>query len=108
MNRDFSPKPAYIAYSTMTRILKGMKFIKTLPMPEGIFAGEFEDEKDPDTKAIAVWSPSADRSVEIEISSDKATLINTIGETSELKDLTKETRRFVNVQLKKNSPVYLR
>jgi hypothetical protein len=108
MNRDFSPKPAYIAYSTMTRTLKGMKFIKTLGMPEGIFAGLFEDEKDPDKKTIAIWSPSADRSVEIEINSDKATLVNTVGESSELKVITKETRRFVNVQLKKKSPVYIR
>jgi hypothetical protein len=108
MNRDFSPKPAYIAYSTMTRTLKGMKFIKTLTMPEGIFSGLFEDEKYPDKKVIAIWSPTADRSVEIEINSDKATLINTVGETSELQVLERETRRFVNVQLKKNSPAYIR
>jgi Glycosyl hydrolase family 10 len=108
MYKDFSPKPAYIAYSTMTRTLKGMKFIQTLTLPDGIFSGLFEDERDMNKKVIAVWSPSADRNVEIEISADKAVLVNTIGETSELKVLTRETRRFVNVQLKKDSPVYIR
>jgi hypothetical protein len=108
MNRDFSPKPAYIAYSTMTRTLKGMKFIKTLTMPEGTFSGLFEDGKDKSKKVIALWSPEADRSVEIEITSDKAVLINTIGESGELKVLTRETRRYVTIPLKKGAPVYIR
>ena len=108
MYRDFSPKPAYIAYSTMTRTLKGMKYIGSLQMPEGVFAGQFEDEVNKNNKIVAIWSSDEDKSVEIEINSDKATLINTIGELSELSILQKDTKKVVNVQLKKGSPVYIK
>jgi len=107
MYKDFSPKPAYIAYSTMTRTLKGMKFISSLQMPEGVFAGQFEEEKDKNNKVIAIWCPTEDKSVEIEINSNKATLINTIGEISNLAVLTKDMKKIVNVQLNKGSPVYI-
>jgi hypothetical protein len=108
MYKDFSPKPAYIAYSTMTRTLKGMKFVHSLTMPEGIYSGLFEDLNDRNKKVIAIWSPSEDRSVEIEIPSGKAILINTIGEVTELNAITREMKNFVTLQLKKDSPVYIR
>ena len=108
MYKDFSPKPAYIAYSTMTRTLKGMKFVHSLTMPEGIYSGLFEDLNDRNKKVIALWSPSEDRNVEIEIPSGKAILINTIGEITELKVNAREMKNFINVQLKKGSPVYIR
>jgi hypothetical protein len=108
MYKDFSPKPAYIAYSTMTRTLKGLKFIKSLPMPEGVFSGVFEDEKNRNNRVIAIWSPTEDRSVEIEVNSGSAVIINTMGEESELKVTEREMKKFVNVQLKNGSPVYIR
>jgi hypothetical protein len=108
MYKDFTPKPAYIAYSTMTRTLKGKKFIKALPMPEGVFSGLFEDEDDNNQKIIALWSPSGDRSIEIEVSSGKATLINTVGEVADLPVFTREMKKFVTVKLKKGSPVYIK
>jgi len=108
MYRDFSPKPAYIAYSTMTSTLKGMRFIKCITIAEGVYSGLFEDERDTKSKVIAVWSPTQDKSAEIEVTSGKATLINTIGETTDLKVFTREMKKFVNVQLKKGSPVYIK
>ena len=108
MYQDFSPKPAYIAYSTMTRTLKGMKFIKSLAMPEGIYSGLFEDMGDRNSTVIALWSPSADRSVEVEVNSGNPVLINTIGEKTELSVVTRDMKNFVNVNLKKGSPVYIR
>ena len=108
MNRDFSPKPAYIAYSTMTRTLKGMKYMSSIQMPEGVFAGQFEDEKNKNNKVIAIWCPTEDKNVEIEIYSNKATLINTIGEISDLAVLTKDMKKIVHLQLKKGSPVYIK
>jgi hypothetical protein len=108
MYKDFSPKPAYIAYSTMTRTLKGMKFIKSLPMPEGIYSGLFEDENDRNNTVIAIWSPSEDRSVELEVTSGKTTLINTVGEVTDLKVFTREMKKFVKVQLKKGSLAYIK
>jgi hypothetical protein len=92
----------------MTRTLRGMKFISVLPMPEGVFSGLFEDENDSNRKIIAIWSSVEDKSVEIEITSGKATLINTIGETADMKVFTRETKKFINVPLKKRSPAYIK
>ncbi len=108
MNRDFTPKPAYIAYSTMTRVLKGRKFIRSLSLPEGIFSGVFEDEKGKNGEVIAIWSPDEERNAEIEVNSDKPILTNTMGESSELKVVTRDNRQFVSVHLKAGSPVYIR
>src|ERR1035437_3609344 len=108
MYKDFSPKPAFIAYSIMTRTLKGMKYISSLNMAEGVFAGQFEDEKDKSNKVIAIWCSSEDKRVEIEINSNKATLINTIGEIADLPVLTKDMKKLIYVQLKQDSPVYIK
>jgi hypothetical protein len=108
MYKDFSPKPAYIAYSTMTRTLKGKKFVNSLQVPEGVFAGQFEDEKDKNNKVIAIWSSKEDKSVEIEINSNKAILVNTVGEINELPVITRDLKKLVNVQLKKGSPAYIK
>lgn len=108
MYKDFSPKPAYIAYSTMTRTLKGMKFINSLPMPEGVFSGVLEAENDMNNRVIAIWSPLEDKNVEIEVTSDKPTLINTIGEATDLQVFPKGLKKVVHVQLKKGSPVYIK
>jgi hypothetical protein len=108
MYKDFSPKPAYIAYSTMTRTLKGMKFVSTLPMPEGIFAGVFEEEQDRNNRIIAIWSPTEDKNVELEVNAGKVILINTMGEFTELKVTGRDLKKFVNVELKKGAPVYIK
>jgi hypothetical protein len=108
MYQDFSPKPAYIAYSTMTRTLKGMKFIKTLPMPQGVYSGLFEDINDRNKRVIALWSPEEDKIIETEVPAGKATLTNTVGEVSDLKVYTRDMKNFVSVSLKKGAPVYIK
>jgi hypothetical protein len=108
MYRDFTPKPAYIAYSTMTRTLRSMKFIDSPVLAEGIFSGLFENKSENDKKILAVWSPYADRNIDIEIFSDKATLVNTIGETCDLKVTMRDMKKFVTIQLTKGSPVYIK
>lgn len=107
MYKDFSPKPAYIAYSAMTRTLKGMKFISTLAMPEGVFTGVFEDPMDKNKRIIAIWSPSEDKNVELEVSSLQVSLINTMGELADLKVTGRDLKKFVSVELKKGAPVYI-
>lgn len=108
MNRDFSPKPAYIAYSTMTRTLKRMKFAGSPAMPEGVFAGLFEDEREKNGHVIAIWSPAIDRTVEIEVNSADVMLINTIGEVNKQKSETRNNKKYVTLQLRKNAPVYIK
>jgi hypothetical protein len=92
----------------MTRTLKGMKFVGTLPMPEGIFAGVFEEEQDRNNRIIAIWSPTEDKNVELEVNAGKVILINTMGESTELKVTGRDLKKFVNVELKKGAPVYIK
>jgi hypothetical protein len=108
MYQDFTPKPAYIAYSTMTRTLKGMNFIHSLELPHGVYSGLFEDKNDRNIRVIALWSPEDDKSVEIEVASGKAILINTVGEGTDLKIFTRDMKKFVSVELKKGAPVYIK
>jgi hypothetical protein len=107
MNRDFTPKPAYIAYSVMTRTLKGMKFIKTLNLPSGIYSGLFQDDKNPSHRVIAMWSPTEDIITELEIDSDRAIFVNSMGEKSDLPVIVKDQKKFVTLQLRKGAPVYI-
>ena len=74
-------------------------------MPEGVFVGQFEDEKDLNNKVIAIRCPSDDKDVKIEINSNKATLINVASEISDLTVQTIDMKKIVLVQLKKDSPV---
>lgn len=108
MYKDFTPKPAYIAYSTMTRTLKGKRFIKCLNLADGVYAGLFEEEKNKDNKIIAVWCPSEDKNIEMEVSSDKIVLKNTIGEMNAIPVENNGGKKIVHVQLKKGCPVYIK
>ena len=49
MTRDLQPKPAYIAFATLARVLKGMRFAGSVDKsaPPGTFAYRFT----PDPKA---------------------------------------------------------
>lgn len=95
MTRDLRPKPAYIAFATLARMLKGMRFSGpvTVSAPDGTFAYRFT----PDPKAegagragsdvaevIALWNPKQSGSVTLPMHGTKATLFNTIGEQRDL------------------------
>jgi hypothetical protein len=56
ITRDFRPKPAYCAYATMTRMLKGLKVEKTLNLGADVIAYRFGS-------AVALASLPAGRSV---------------------------------------------
>ena len=49
-----------------------------------------------------------DKNVSVKMDTDVVKLINTVGEVTELKAVTKELKKYVNVQLKKGSPVYIK
>jgi hypothetical protein len=91
MTRDLQPKPAYIAFATLARVLKGLRFAGPVDVtaPEGTFAYRFT----PDPKAegtgraasgvasvIALWNPKESAAVTLPVSGNKAMLVNTIGE----------------------------
>ena len=91
MTRDLQPKPAYIAFATLARVLKGMRFAGSVDesAPPGTFAYRFT----PDPKAegtgraapgvasvIALWNPKQSAEVTLPIAGSRATLVNTVGE----------------------------
>jgi hypothetical protein len=53
LHQDYSPKPAYLAYRTLTRLLSGVKFCRTLPLGGNIEALEFQHGEEMIT---ALWS----------------------------------------------------
>jgi Beta-galactosidase len=100
---DFSPKPAYLAYATLTRVLRGKRLVGPVPVPQGVLAFSFKPTAGGSGETIALWSPQADTLVELPTTAQRVARINGIGEESELQ--VRDGR--VNVGLKKGAPVYL-
>jgi hypothetical protein len=100
---DFSPKPAYIAYATLTGVLRGKTLDGPIPAPPGVLAYRFKPATGGAGETIALWSPQADARVEIPSTAQRLFRINGIGERSELPVYTGK----VSVELKKGAPVYL-
>ncbi|MDD5729058.1 MAG: beta-galactosidase, partial [Victivallales bacterium] len=101
VTHDFQPKPAYRAYATMTRLLRGLKLEKELDLGEGIVAFRFvAPGKVP---VIALWS----------ISGDKAACVPS-GKSLAMNGLMGDVEKFaskkgmVNLTLKNEVPVFLR
>jgi GH35 family endo-1,4-beta-xylanase len=99
MFHDFTPKPAYNAYATLSGVLKGMKPAGKLDVGEGTFAYRFTGGG---ATTIALWNPVSDARASVPVKASKATLVNTIGETQEL-----EAAGSVTVELRKGAPVYV-
>ena len=97
LHRDFSPKPAYWAYATMTRLLEGRHVAGQVDAGEGVFAYQFEGQG----KVIGLWSPEGDHTVEIPVEGKRVTLVNTIGESRECR------AGKVKVELRAGAPMYL-
>lgn len=59
---------------------------------------------------VALWNPSRDVTTSLEVDAAKATLVNAMGETREIKTEagpTSEKSRNIRVQLHRGSPVYV-
>ena len=100
---DFRPKPAYIAYATLTRALRGKRLVGPVPAPQGVLGFSFKPVSGGSGETIALWSPQADALVELPVTVQRATRVNGIGEESELHVQAGR----VSVGLKKGAPVYL-
>ncbi len=100
---DFRPKPAYIAYATLTRALRGKRLVGPVSAPPGVLAFRFRHEPGASGETIVLWSPQADALVELPTATQRVTRVNGIGEQS---DLHAQAGK-VSVELKKGAPVYL-
>jgi GH35 family endo-1,4-beta-xylanase len=101
VTRDFRPKPAYRAYATMTRMLRGLKFEKELNLGEGVIAFRFAAPDKPFVTAL--WSVSGDKTVAVP-STKTLTLIGLMGDTESLPAADGQ----VKVPLRNEVPVFLR
>lgn len=100
---DGTPKPAYLAYATMTRVLGNRKFVRKRDDLGEVFAAEFAATDGSSQKVLAVWSAEKDLTVKIPVASKTITLINTIGESRPLESSNGQ----IELNLKAGLPVYL-
>jgi hypothetical protein len=100
---DFSPKPAYVAYATLTHVLQGKTLAGPVPVPPGVLGFKFEDSRAGAGEALVLWSPQADAQVEVPVRGQRLIRINGIGEQSELPVVGGKA----NVVLNKGAAVYL-
>lgn len=109
VTRDFRPKPAYIAYATLARLLRGRTPEGPVAAPEGTLAYRFVTRGSPGDAVVAVWNPAHDAEVTLEFRVDGVRGVNTMGEALpiEVKPGTKPGTSFVRLVLHKGVPVYL-
>ncbi len=103
VNNDFSPKPAYVAYATLTRVLRGKRLAGPVPAPRGVLAFRFVPVAGGSDTAVAVWSPQAGAQVELPVETQQVTRINAIGEAGKVQ----VTAGKVSLNLRRGAPVYL-
>jgi len=103
ITRDFRPKPAYRAYSTMTRVLQGLQVDRPLDLGPGLIAYRFAGTAGvPAREAICLWSVGGDKTANVP--AEKPMLLTGLmGDTEKL--MPAEGK--VNVPLRNEVPVFL-
>lgn len=96
LRRDFTPKPAYWAYATLTRVLESRQLVGPVDAGDGVLAYRFAGHG----STIALWSPEGDRVATLLLKSG-AKLVNTIGEESSLPPGN------ARIELHGSAPVYV-
>jgi hypothetical protein len=110
LRQDGRPKPAYLAYATLTRVLEGMKFAGAVDASAGNFAFHFRSDHEGGGEVIAVWNPKTDATTELKLLGPRVQVINAMGELIERTTLPlagdKKTRG-LRLDLKAGAPVYV-
>lgn len=102
VDHDFRPKPAYAAFATLTRALKGLRLDGPVSAPEGVLAYRFKPRGGAGADVVAAWSPAADAT--LAWSADQPLWrINAMGEVTRLDPVAGH----ITVPLKKGAPVYV-
>lgn len=104
VSRDFRAKPAYYTLMTLARVLKGKQLAGRVDVGNGTFAYRFTGAGG---TAIALWNPSSDAGVDLQVPTNRAVLFNTVGESKSLQTTGKGHERSVHVSLHKGASTYL-
>lgn len=103
LRADGRPKPAYIAYATMTRLLNDMQFVRARNDWPDVYACEFAARGGGAGRVLALWRTAAEGEVEVPVSAGTTTLLNTMGEAHPVSVAGGKCK----IPLRANSPVYL-
>ncbi len=99
---DGRPKPAYVAFATMSRVLRRQRFAGRRDDLGEVFAAGFESAEGSPRRVLALWSAEKDAVVKIPSEAAAGTVVNTMGET---RAVARQEGRF-ELQLKAGAPVY--
>ena len=102
VTRDFRPKPAYRAYSTVATMLAGLHVDGELKLGENVFAYRFSGDEDKST-VLALWSTVGQRTIKLPATRD-CVLVDLMGDRTTLEP----TDGLIFVPLRANTPVFLR
>jgi len=103
VQRDGRPKPAYLAFATMARLLNDKRFVRARNDWPGVYACEFAAATSTGDQVLALWKPGADGEIDISLPSGNGVCINTIGEKRRLSASAGKCK----LPLRRDSPVYL-
>jgi hypothetical protein len=114
VTRDFHPKPAYVAYATLARMLLGRKLSGPVAAPEGTLCYRFVPDKEARAAAagslIAAWNPKQDAELLLPVrTAGNVVRVNAVGESSVLEPQAgiKGSVGVFRVPLKKGAAVYI-
>ncbi len=103
VQREGRPKPAYLAFATMARLLNDKRFVRTRQDWPGVYACEFASANGQSERVLAVWTTDAEREVEFPLPPGKARWMNTVGEKHPIANAGGTCK----LGLQRNSPLYL-
>jgi hypothetical protein len=110
LRQDGRPKPAYLAFATLTSVLGGLKFDGPVVAGEGTFAFRFRSSRPDGREALAVWNPSSDAEVEFTLPAKQIRVINAVGEVVECRVRPvrgDSSARVLRLHLKAGAPIYV-
>jgi hypothetical protein len=109
LRHDGQPKPAYLAFATLTRVLDGLNFAGPVDAGPGNLAFRFLNTNK-DREVIALWNPVSAATAGLKLSRQHAKLLNAMGEETACNTQTlpgKDASRVLQIPLKPGAPVYL-
>lgn len=108
LHRDGRPKPAYLAYATLSSMLQDLVPETAIPVGEGVFAHRFASPTNARPPVTVVWSPKTDATVTLRLPGRAVRTMNTMGESREIELSPNPAGGGVlEVSLRAGAPVYV-